>query len=342
MSKNPFRLAVYIGRFQPPHLAHIAALRYGLSIADNVQVILGNHNSPRTVKNPWTLDERMDMIRLCLTEEENARVQMRGQRNYESDLKWTVSVQNIVNESCSVGKDSDVVLIGLPKDATTAQYLNFFPQWAHHHPPNSGVEIMHATDIRHEIFGAGELPAKMLPAPVLEWLAEWMKNSKDAEVLMREHEYIQDYRAQWASAPFPPTFVTVDAVVIRSGHVLMVKRKVHPGKGLFAIPGGFVGQDERLADAALRELQEETGLPPALVSPFFSESRVFDNPARSLRGRSITHAYLYDMGNGALPKVKGGDDAETAFWMPVAEAAMNGSKIFEDHLEIIEYFTNRV
>ena len=52
--------------------------------------------------------------------------------------------------------------------------------------------------------------------------------------------------------------MTVDAVVVQSGHILLVKRGDMPGKGLWALPGGFLNQEETMLDGAIRELKEET------------------------------------------------------------------------------------
>ena len=59
-------------------------------------------------------------------------------------------------------------------------------------------------------------------------------------MLVEEQAYIKRYKDIWADAPYAPTFVTTDAVVIQSGHVLLVKRRTAPGKGLWALPGGFL------------------------------------------------------------------------------------------------------
>jgi bifunctional NMN adenylyltransferase/nudix hydrolase len=97
-------------------------------------------------------------------------------------------------------------------------------------------------------------------------------------------------------------FVTADAVVVQSGHILLVERGRAPGKGLLALPGGFVNPEERIRDAAIRELREETSIsdgkgqiPPAMLASFIEDARtrVFDAPNRSLRGRIITHAFLF-------------------------------------------------
>ena len=103
-----------------------------------------------------------------------------------------------------------------------------------------------------------------------------------------------------------------------------------------------VDQNERLVDAAVRELIEETtiDLPRGLLYGSMGDGVVFDHPGRSLRGRTFTHAYLFDLDkadtrNKDLPSVKGDDDAEDAKWFTFAEILEMGDVIYEDHLSII-------
>ncbi len=51
---------------------------------------------------------------------------------------------------------------------------------------------------------------------------------------------------------------TADAVVTQHAHVLLIERKDNPGRGLKALPGGFVGKKERVKAAFIRELNAET------------------------------------------------------------------------------------
>jgi bifunctional NMN adenylyltransferase/nudix hydrolase len=61
---------------------------------------------------------------------------------------------------------------------------------------------------------------------------------------------------------------------------------------------------------------------------------VFDAPHRSQRGRTITHAFYFELEpNTQLPKARGGDDARHAFWLPLAE--LDPEMLFEDHYFII-------
>jgi bifunctional NMN adenylyltransferase/nudix hydrolase len=158
--------------------------------------------------------------------------------------------------------------------------------------------------------------------------------------LRLRHHRISKYKAAWATAPFPPTFVTADVVCVCSGHVLLITRG---DSGEYALPGGFIKQNERVQDAALRELKEETGIrvDKIILESSIIESRVFDFPDRSERGRTITHGFYIKLKDGRLPEVRGNDDAASAFWMPIAEVFRNERKFFEDHASIIQCFVNR-
>ncbi|MGI9055864.1 MAG: bifunctional nicotinamide-nucleotide adenylyltransferase/Nudix hydroxylase, partial [Pyrinomonadaceae bacterium] len=74
---------------------------------------------------------------------------------------------------------------------------------------------------------------------------EVFKTTEYFPYLKGEFEYIQKYKedTQFKNVPYAPVFFTTDAVVVQSGHVLVVRRKVHPGKGLLALPGGFLKSD---------------------------------------------------------------------------------------------------
>ena len=175
-----------------------------------------------------------------------------------------------------------------------------------------------------------------LPASVNRQLQRFIE-SDSYQGIREEQTFIADYKAGWSHAPYAPTFVTVDAVVVQSGHLLLVTRKAFPGKGQLALPGGFVNQYEQLEEAVLRELREETRLkvPTPVLKGSIQRRRVFDSPYRSTRGRTITHAFYIELSpETSLPKVKGGDDARHAQWVPLA--SLDPRQMYEDHYDIIQ------
>lgn len=346
-----FDYLVFIGRFEPFHNGHAAVARHALGRARKLIFLVGSADTPRTIKNPWTVAERSVMIQSAL-ESDADRLIIRPLRDHlYNESLWIANVQRTVAEAIRAdGGDASahVGLIGQDKDASS-YYLREFPQW-------SLVDVRHtetlsATELRRYLFEANQLDShggRMLiranvPAPVFEMLEAFRRNSPAFTQLVAEYQFIEKYRAAWDDAPYAPTFVTTDAVVVHSGHVLLVRRRAEPGKGLWALPGGFVGQHEALLDACLRELREETRLklPLPVLRGSIKSSHVFDHPDRSLRGRTITHAYHFEFPTGDLPDVRGGDDADKARWVPVSEALEMGAQLYEDHLHILEFFLGR-
>lgn len=341
-------LAVFIGRFQPFHLGHLHAITSGLDISKDVLVLIGDTGGPRTIKNPWTFDERCQMIRTSLTPEQNRRVCIEQIFDMPSNTDWIAQVQGVVLD-ITIEANADpkkVVLVGHEKDASTF-YLSLFPQWKHidtgyDELPGGLLRKYDATAIRKLIFG-NELhyAAGLLHPNVLEFIVKHRKNLPELySDLEREHEFIAAYRKSWQSSPFPPVFVTTDCVVIQSGHILLIQRGQSPGKGLWALPGGFLDQTETIEQCAIRELVEETNikLQPEVLLRCIETVKVFDRAggvSQEDRGRIITHVHLIKLDDTKpLPKVTGGDDAAVARWIPLGE--INYREIFSDHGQIIQ------
>ena len=162
----------------------------------------------------------------------------------------------------------------------------------------------------------------------------------DYLALQEEWRMLRGYRAAWAAAPYPPVFVTVDALLRCQNHVLLIRRAHAPGKGLLALPGGFIEPRETLWQSCLRELAEEThcSLPEATLRAALRQISVFDHPDRSQRGRVITHAHHFDLGARRLPEVSGSDDAMSASWVPIGVLAAMEDRFHDDHFHILDSF----
>ncbi|HWT18548.1 MAG TPA: NUDIX domain-containing protein, partial [Variovorax sp.] len=173
----------------------------------------------------------------------------------------------------------------------------------------------------------------------LQFLRAWASLPAYA-VLAEEWESLRRDKALWAGSPYTPIFVTVDTVVQCAGQVLLIRRGRSPGKGLLALPGGFLEPRETVWQSALRELEEETGLRllDSDIEAAFKAVQVFDHPDRSQRGRVITHAHWFDLGPRRPPEVEGGDDAAAAQWVPVDQLAGMEDQFHDDHFHILDFF----
>lgn len=343
--QHEFDFLVFIGRFQPYHLGHEAVVREALSRANNVIVLVGSAHRPRCTRNPWTFGEREAMIRDTLDDASNARVHIAPimDATYNDDL-WITNVRKCVAgimaaHHAKPHRAPSVGLIGHSKDRSS-YYLRLFPKWPSVDVANLGE--VSATAVRDTIFQASveregaTAMRDLVPASVASSLEQFITKAS-FEQLREEHAFVDRYRAAWDEAPYAPTFVTVDAVVVQSGHVLLVERGARPGKGQWALPGGFINAQETLKEAMLRELKEETKIkvPVAVLRGSIAGEGVFDDPHRSARGRTITHAFYVRLPpETALPKVKGSDDAKTAAWVPLAD--LDPARMFEDHYFIIQ------
>lgn len=340
--KFEFDALVFICRAQPFHLGHKAIIDEALKRAKEVIVVVGSSFAARNIRNPFTFEERKAMIKAVFPQD-NVKAVPVSDYPYD-DNKWVAAVQNVVHGAISWSADPiRIGLIGHEKDGTSF-YLKIFPTWDNVSVPN--VDGINATDIRKLLFECtsktfGIIKSSMPNAAYENMLNIFAKNTW-WKILEQEYQMIKKYKEAWKAAPFPPTFMTVDAVVVQSGHVLLVKRGAMPGKGLWALPGGFLDQDERMLDGAIRELKEETKIkvPVPVLKGSIRDAKTFDAPHRSQRGRTITQAFYIDLGfDEKLPKVKGSDDAEKAFWVPLNEVVANRDKFFEDHAHIIMFFT---
>jgi bifunctional NMN adenylyltransferase/nudix hydrolase len=336
------KYSAFILRGQPFHNAHKQIIQNALQCSDKVIVLIGSYRSSITIRNPWNYEVRSDFIRGSFSIEDMSRIIICPIRDYlYSKHTWITSVQNII--SSQIKDNDEVTLYGHFKD-DSSYYLNMFPQWKLEAQPKFklGYISIDATLIRNMMFEENVEWKKFVPEHVA-FVLEQYTNSEQFRIMKKEYQYILKYKKSWEKAPYPPTFVTTDAVVVQSGHVLLVKRKTEPGKGYFALPGGFLNQNETIEQCTIRELKEETkiDIPSVVLGNCIKDSHVFDHPLRSLRGRTITHASLIELDPmKSLPKVKGSDDAEKAFWMPFNELALHEEMFFEDHIHIIGYFLN--
>jgi bifunctional NMN adenylyltransferase/nudix hydrolase len=329
--------SVLIGRFQPPHQGHFNLIRQALENSERLILVLGSHHSARTLRNPFTAHEREQMIRACLTPEEQKRIQFVAVRDYfYQDEFWTAEVRSKVGQ---ISGNGAIALLGNQKDFTS-YYLNLFPEW--NWIPAQNVSELNSTQMRIKLFcDSSPNFNHELPPSVVHWLKQNFIESEAHAQLCEEFQFINRYKESWSTAPYPPVFVTVDSVIVHTGHILLIRRKKAPGKGLLALPGGFLEPNERIGQAVIRELLEETSidLTETALNEHLKSSHIFDHPLRSARGRTITHAYFFLFRGGVLPKIQADDDAAEVQWIPILDLPKFENQFFEDHFHIVNYFT---
>ena len=135
---------------------------------------------------------------------------------------------------------------------------------------------------------------------------------------------------------YPRPAVTVDVVVVtteRRRRVLLIRRKHSPYRGKWALPGGFVNENESLADAARRELGEETGIHAGRLQ----QLQAFGDPGRDPRGHVVTIAFLAQLGVKRLRPIAA-DDAAAVGWFPLSDLP----PLAFDHAEILSAAKKRL
>ena len=137
---------------------------------------------------------------------------------------------------------------------------------------------------------------------------------------------------------YPRPSLTVDCIIFGLDEssrlkVLLIQRAKDPFKDAWALPGGFVDENETLEYAALRELKEETGISDVFIEQLFT----FGTPGRDPRGRVVTVAY-YSLINLAEHKIGADTDALDVKWFPINSLP----PLAFDHAEILKTAINRL
>lgn len=313
------KLGFVILRAQPLHHGHKHLILEAKSKCDVLLIILGSANRPRSIKNPFTYKEREASVIGFLNSRDTRDTYVFPLNDYKySNSQWLSDISSIIDENNKTQKRR-VIMFGHAKYGN--DYLDWFPQYEYSNI--SQKYEVNATQIREEWFESSEL-----------------KNNFDISV-QEDYEYFKKEKITFSNYPYPETlnFNCADAVVECSGHILLIKRGNTPGKGTWALPGGFKNATETFVDCAVRELIEETNLrvPKKVILGSIVNKRLFDSPTRGCGLPRVTmavHIQIALNDNGCLPKANGSDDAAKATWFPI-QSIMNDMQLYDDHLDII-------
>lgn len=154
------RQAFIVGRFQPVHKGHVTLIRRALELSENVVIFIGSAQEDNTPKNPYTVFQRMEMIRVCFDENVQQRLVFIPLPDFKTNEEWVKFIDSAL--SCYNQKTVSRISVVTDKDADTQasnqvlrqvpytdQYVCVFPN------------TLNATDIRKKIFIEGEDPMKI-------------------------------------------------------------------------------------------------------------------------------------------------------------------------------------
>lgn len=169
-----------------------------------------------------------------------------------------------------------------------------------------------------------------------------MKPPKRTAETRGEESFLENYQPGAYARPSVTVDLVILTVVDGDLQVLLVHRAEHPFKGRWALPGGFVrvsddrkAQGEDLDAAAVRELEEETGLSHATCGRIFLDQvRTFGKPGRDPRMRVISVAYYALVRPTLVPLVRAGGDVSKARWFSTAE--LPTESLAFDHRDILD------
>ena len=165
-----FDYLVFIGRFQPFHLAHMQTIEIALQQSHYVVLALGSAQMERNIKNPFLAIEREQMILSNFSLDEQKRIKFVHVVDVYNDKKWVKQVKSLVNGV--IEPNSKVGLIGHFKDESS-YYLKLFPEWIMVEL-DSLKDSISATPMR-EAYYRGEIQTEFFPIGTIRFLDEFQK-----------------------------------------------------------------------------------------------------------------------------------------------------------------------
>lgn len=352
-----YKLAAVIMRAQLPTEAHFKLIEQAHEVAERVIVLLGSANKAPQFSNPFDFALREKMIKNCLSSVNQWKTTFFALKDFDHmEHEWEIEVNRLIAKAAWVdahegGKrklnDHEITLVVHKKDATT-YYADSFPQYAQTLVDSYGD--YNATDLRKIFFGEGnpeDLIKQIKPytrVGVLNLLEAYaFKDAKFGyEYIRKQYAKIQSDKKPYENLPWGIKFQTADNLVICGNNVLLVQRGDGTyGEDQWALPGGYINQNEVFNDAVYRELFEETviDVPKRALKNAYKGRLQFDGAKRDERGDFTTQCGIFVLEpneDGTLPLVRGSSDAKHAKWYPFEKLRSMERFIFLDHAGIIE------
>lgn len=353
---------IIVMRGQVLTTGHCKLIMSAIKEGEETLIVLGSHNSPRTVQNPFTCEEREKMIRSWLrTMVIEDTVKFLYLEDYQHDDDWVNELGKLLfrNKPDNYVRVEDRALFTSSKDNDgelrnswakgLAKVVNVVPSIS------LSSKTINASDARNYLLSQNpdyESKYKALnklykdgiiqlsvSALILEWFDE---NNYGKDLYDEYHECI-NYEGKYGKGS---AHLTSDSlIVVKKEHktefgtivypeYMLIKRGGKVGKNLLAMAGGFVDNNECFEDAAIRELKEETGL--TLSRHNITQRVIADSPNRDPRGRIISIVHIFEVHAWDLKNLKAGDDASEIVFKTFNNIKKH--ELFSDHYDTIKMY----
>ena len=220
--------AIYIGRFQPFHQGHLQNCIQALKQAKKLIILIGSAGIGPVPMNPWSFEERCQMILSSLPEQDQARVTLLP--IYDSlynQTAWEKRVKKLVDDHSSITDSKALVIFA--KDASSF-YLDCFPEWQQIHLPmvvDQAQVCISATHIRKQFFEHANVTEDLVPPSVCEMLLAFKTNPCFKALVDAHQAFNHDLSHR-------KTLFTL--ILYNEQNVLLSKRTQSLGLGQLALP----------------------------------------------------------------------------------------------------------
>lgn len=330
----PYAASVFIGRFQPFHKGHLNSVVFALKHSKKLIIVLGSYRASPSLRAPWSAEERIEMIKSCLSISQIKRIYFVKVRDrlYCEEL-W---IHNLKGEISKVTENREpVAIIGHEKDSSS-YYLRIFPQWKFLETGNfNGI---HATDIRKQFFLSPHFKSldEKIPQGVEKWLKKYRKSSFFNQLKVK---FLYADKFLKNKKNILPTQVC-NSILYCSGYILFVKSKDPLKKGLYSLPEAKPIQNEEHKKCSIRGLLEETNIsiPIKKIEASFQKERIFNYPERFPLCKQISQTYFYQLNETFLPNLFPGKNIESVEWILLDDVYLLEQQIYSDHFQMVQWF----
>lgn len=329
------KLAIVIGRFQPLHLGHLSLIDKAYKEADKVLILVGSSNQLPDYKNPFSFDERVQLIRGTIGADYDTII--RPLPDVPSDEEW---ISNVTAHALNLEEDpTEVVIFTHTKDEEFYRKNFLFPVETVEDVPISATQIRHAwyTD---SLWTVEEY--------LTENVCVFLENHHDTDRLGYEYQETEGMAAvKTEGHPFGNPVEPVSfAVIIQEGKVLVGRRGGSRGHGQLGLPGGFIEHTETSLRGCIREVKEEVGISlDSLITEGKAQclAQAVEENLNDLGSRTIGINYLFVLHPEVTPEITIDNVETTEFqWLPLGDVLDDTTLLFYNHNLIVKRLLSKL